>query len=259
MGENTLVQVRKRTEEVKEFLIGPAPSNIVSEAVMDEIMARIEECVNDNNTKMIILTGEGEHFSFGASVPEHTPEKVGSMLPKFHTLIDKILSCPVPIMARVRGNCLGGGFEVVMACHFIFTDKSASFAVPEIKLGVFPPPASALLPLMIGESIACEITITGTSKSGEELKSYGLVNEVFDDADALEEGIAKFINKRISPLSASSLRNAAKAVRTGIVEQYRKDIKTIEKLYLQELMKTHDAVEGISSFMEKRKPVWKNQ
>ncbi len=259
MGDNQLIQVHTKTEGVKELVIGPAPSNIVSEAVMDEIMAHLEQSVKDNNTKMVILTGEGEHFSFGASVPEHTPEKVGSMLPKFHILIDKILSCPVPVMARVRGNCLGGGFEVVMACHFIFADKSASFAVPEIKLGVFPPPASALLPLMIGESVACEITMTGVSKSGDELKSYGLVNEIFDNVESLEEGINKFINKRISPLSASSLRYAAKAVRTGIVERYRDNIKTIEKLYLQELMKSHDAVEGITSFMEKRKPVWNNQ
>ena len=253
-----LVEVVERNKSVIELVIGPPPSNIVSEAVMGEVMGHIEKINSEPDSKLIILTGAGNHFSYGASVPEHTPEKVGSMIPKFHKFIDKILSSPVPIMAKVKGRCLGGGFETAIACHLIFAEKTASFAVPEIILGVFPPPASALLPMMIGDSLANEIVLTGVAKSGEELKGCNLVNEVFDNSEAMEASINKFINNKIMPLSASSLRKASQAVRYGVVTRYREYIKKAEELYLKDLMSTHDAVEGITSFMEKRNPEWKN-
>lgn len=252
------VEVIEKSEGVTELVIGPAPSNIVSEAVMAEIIEQLEIVQKNKDKKLVILTGAGDHFSYGASVPEHTPEKVDSMIPNFHKLIDKILSCQVPIMAKVKGNCLGGGFEVVMACHFIYALKDASFAVPEIKLGVFPPPASVLLPFIIGDSLACEMTLTGSAKSGEELKNCGFANAAFDTSEEMDEAIDKFIAKKINPLSASSLRKAVQAVRTGIIERYRDDIQKVEKLYLKDLMSTNDGVEGIVSFIEKRKPEWKN-
>ncbi len=256
---NKLIAVNEKFNgNVAEIIIGPAPSNIVSEAVMGEVMVELEKIVKDPNKKLIIITGAGDHFSYGASVPEHTAERVGSMLPKFHIFIEKILSSPVPVMARVRGKCLGGGFETVIACHFIFADKTASFAVPEITLGVLPPPASVLLPLIIGDKYACQMVLTGASKSAEELKGLNLVNDVSDNAEALEKSIDTFITKRIIPLSASSIRVACQTVRLEVIEKYRKNIKTAEKLYLKDLMSTHDAVEGINSFIAKRPAVWKN-
>lgn len=254
-----LVEVVERNKGVIELVIGPPPSNIVTEAVMGEVMDQLDKINGDQDNKLIILSGAGNHFSYGAAVQEHTPDKVGSMIPKFHKFIDKILSSSVPVLAKVRGKCLGGGFETAIACHLIFAEKTASFAVPEIILGVFPPPASALLPMMIGDSLASEIVLTGVAKSGEELKACNLVNEVFDNSDAMEESIDKFINNKILPLSAASLRIASQAVRYGVVTRYREYIKIIEKLYLKDLMSTHDAVEGITAFMEKRKPEWKNK
>ncbi|MBN2038701.1 MAG: enoyl-CoA hydratase/isomerase family protein [Spirochaetes bacterium] len=253
-----LVEVAERNKGVVELVIGPPPSNIVTEAVMGEVMDHLEKINNEPDNKLVILSGAGSHFSYGASVQEHTPDRVGSMLPKFHSFIDRILSSGVPVMAKVRGKCLGGGFETAMACHLIYAENTASFAVPEIILGVFPPPASALLTMMIGDSIANEIVLTGAAKSGEELKACGLVNEAFDTAEAMEEAIDIFINKKILPLSASSLRKASQAVRYGIVTRYREYMKVIEKLYLKDLMSTNDANEGINAFIEKRKPEWKN-
>jgi cyclohexa-1,5-dienecarbonyl-CoA hydratase len=254
-----LVEVNEKFNgNVTELVIGPAPSNIVSEAVMGELTIELEKAAKDSKKKLIIITGAGDHFSFGASVAEHTPDKCDSMITKFHLFIEKILSCPVPVMARVRGNCLGGGFEVAIACHFIFAEKNASFAVPEIKLGVFPPPASLLLPLIVGDKIACQIVLTGAAKSAEELKNYNLINESSENAEALDKAIDAFITKRIMPLSASTIRIAAQAVRLVILKQYRENVKEVEKLYLKKLMSTHDAVEGIKSFIEKRPPTWQN-
>jgi cyclohexa-1,5-dienecarbonyl-CoA hydratase len=258
MGQK-LVQVNEKFNgNVTELVIGPAPSNIVSEAVMGELTIELEKAAKDPKKKLIILTGAGDQFSYGASVPEHTPDRCDSMITKFNKFIGKILSCPVPVLARVRGNCLGGAFEVVLACHYIFAEKKASFAFAEIKLAVFPPPGSILLPLIVGDKIACQMVLTGAAKSAEEMKSYNMINELADDAESLDKSIDTFITKRIMPLSASSIRIASEAVRMDIIKRYKEHISEIEKLYLKKLMSTHDAVEGIASFMEKRPPNWTN-
>ncbi len=256
---NKLVQVNEKFNgNVTELVIGPAPANIVSEAVMGELTIELEKVAKDPNKKLVILTGAGDQFSYGAAVAEHTPDKCDSMITKFNKFIGKILTCPVPVLARVRGNCLGGAFEVVLACHFIFAEKKASFAFAEIKLGVFPPPGSILLPLIVGDKIASQMVLTGSAKSAEELKNYNLINEMSDDAEALDKAIDAFITKRIMPLSASSIRIASEAVRIDIIKRYKEHIADVEKLYLKKLMSTHDAVEGIASFMDKRPPNWTN-
>lgn len=256
---NQFVEVKEKFDgSVTEFVIGPAPANIVSEAVMDELSVHLDKVVQDPNKKLIILTGAGDHFSFGASVQEHTPDKCDSMITKFNKFIGKILECQVPILARVTGNCLGGAFEVVLACHFIFAERKASFAFAEIKLAVFPPPGSILLPHIVGDKIASQLVLTGAAKSAEELNNYNMINEMADDASALDKAIDAFITKRIMPLSASSIRIASEAVRIDIIKTYKEHIDNIEKLYLKKLMSMHDAVEGITSFMEKRPPNWTN-
>ncbi len=259
MGE-TLVQVNEKYNgAVTELVIGPAPANIVSEAAMAELAVQLDKAAKDPNKKLVILTGAGDHFSFGASVQEHTPDRCDSMITKFNKFIGKILTCPVPVLARVRGNCLGGAFEVVLACNFIFAEKKASFAFAEIKLAVFPPPGSILLPLVVGDKIASQMVLTGAAKSAEELYTFNCINETADDAAALDKAIDTFVTKRILPLSASSIRIANEAVRIDIIKRYNEHIDNIEKLYLKKLMSTKDAVEGIVSFMEKRPPKWQNK
>lgn len=249
---------RIHDDSVSEITIGPAPANIISEKMIDELLVQIEIDENDIGCSAIILKGAGENFSFGASVEEHAATKVSQMLPKFHLLIEKILSCNIPVIANVRGNCLGGGFEVVLACHLVFADTSAKFAVPEIQLGVFPPPACALLNSKVTESIANEMIITGGNKSAKELYSAGLINVLTEDSSALNEALSTFLTKKINRTSKSSLRFVTKAARLIIVKRYRENIKELENLYLNELMSSRDANEGIQSFIEKRRANWTN-
>ena len=112
--------VKKNDGAVTEIVFGKAPANIISARLIKELLILLPEIEKDQNCKLIILSGEGDSFSFGASVEEHSKDLVGGMLPQFHQLIEKLLSCQVPIVAKVKGNCLGGGFEVALACHFIF-------------------------------------------------------------------------------------------------------------------------------------------
>lgn len=241
--------------QVVELTLNVPPANILSAAMMGEISLFMRQQSANNKLKLIVFKGEGDNFCFGASVEEHTADQVRDMLPGFHQMIGEILEHPVATLAQVNGFCLGGGFELALACSFIAADEKAKFAVPEIHLGVFPPVAAALLPHLANNSVAARMILTGTRLSALELKDAGVVAFV-DGKDDIQATVDSFIENEIIPKSASSLRFAHRACRMSIVQQYRGLIKDLEKLYLDELMKTHDANEGIQSFLEKRSPVW---
>jgi len=245
--------------QVVEILLGPAPGNVIGMHLMEELSAEIVRLESDSpenaRRKLIILTGEGKHFSYGASVEEHRPESVGEMLPRFHALIGQLLRCRIPTVAKVSGLCLGGGFELALACSMIFCSEDAGLGVPEIQLGVFPPAASVLLPCKVGDTAVCEIILTGQTYPARECHRLGIVNKVATE-ESLDEMVAAFIEKHILPKSASSLRIACEVSRLPVKEYYDGHIDAVEKIYLETLMSTADAAEGIVSFLEKRPPRW---
>ena len=244
--------------QATEITLGPAPANILSALLMDELSAELEKIAGMPHKKLLILAGTGKHFSFGASVEEHTADKVGAMLPKFHKLIGTVLECPVPALAKVRGLCLGGAFELALACGLLFCEEGAALAVPEIQLGVFPPAASILLPRKTAFASAAQMILTGEKVPATELKRLGLVNEVAE-AGKLDEAVQAFVEKHILPKSAAALRLANQATQLALVKHYRAHIQEVEQLYLDRLMSTADAVEGIQAFLEKRPPKWKDE
>ena len=242
---------------VTEITLGPAPANILSEKMMQEITEQLSVERNNKHKKLIVFTGEGKHFSFGASVEEHKPEKVGAMLPSFHKFIGELLTCEIPTLAKVSGLCLGGSFEMILGCTFVFADDSAKFGVPEIQLAVLPPVASVLLPIKCSEALSSQVILTGSQFTSEELANHGLVNKVSEKGQ-LDDMVDAFFEKEFLPKSASSIRIAHRGCRMVIAEQYNNFIGRLEKLYLDELMATKDAVEGINSFLEKRPPAWQD-
>ncbi|MBL8920712.1 MAG: enoyl-CoA hydratase/isomerase family protein [Myxococcaceae bacterium] len=243
--------------QVIELLIATPPANIVSERVIVALDAALREAAARPGVKLIILSGKGDHFSYGASVEEHQAPAVNAMLPKFHQLIGTILELPVPTLARVSGRCFGGGFEVAMACSLVMVDETVSMGVPEVKLGVFPPVAAALLGALIPGARAAELVLTGRACDAAELSRLGLANEVAPKGK-LAEVVAGFLEKHILPQSAAALRQANRAARLGLVKRYRELIGELEHQYLVELMATKDANEGIKAFIEKRRPTWSN-
>jgi len=241
--------------QVAELILDVPPANILSAAMMQEIRNFLAEDKANKSRKLIIIKGSGESFCFGASVEEHTADQVTDMLPGFHEMCGDILSHPVPTMAQVSGFCLGGGFELAIVCSLIFADNTARFAVPEIQLGVFPPVAASLVPVLAGGTLASEMLLTGKKFSAEKLAASGLITQVSDKAE-LQNDINNYIEKNLLPRSASSLRYAHQAARLSVVNHYQTTIPVLEKLYLNELMSTNDANEGINSFVEKRKAQW---
>ena len=258
MSDKHITVNEKHGGQVTEIVLGPPPANILSSAMMGEISAQIVKDNKNAHKKLLIFTGGGKHFSFGASVEEHKPEHVGDMLPTFHRFIGDVIRCGIPTLAAVSGLCLGGAFEFVLACDLIFADETAQFAVPEIQLGVFPPVASVLLPFRCGSSLSSEVILTGERFSAETLHRHGLVNYVAESGK-LGEAVTSFFEKQIHPKSASSLRITKSASSMMRAEQYESFIGRLESLYLKDLMETEDAVEGIRAFLEKRSPEWKDR
>jgi cyclohexa-1,5-dienecarbonyl-CoA hydratase len=230
--------------------------NVLDREMISELILAVKEHGSAPSPKALVFQGAGEHFSFGASVPEHQKEFVAGMLATFHELFRALIASNKPCLALVRGQCLGGGFELAMFCHWIFAAENAKFGQPEINLAVFPPVASLLLPHRVGQSAADDLVLSGRSITAQEAKQMGLVYSVSADPQiALDE----FLAQHLLPKSATALQFAARASRYEMHQAFLRNIGELERMYVQELMVTADANEGIKAFMEKRKPIWKNK
>jgi len=258
MSYETITAESRHDGRVEWITLGPAPANIISARLIAELSNALDAAVDRDATGLIVVAGEGKHFSYGASVEEHRPEEIRDVLPRLHALIGKMVECPVPTLAAVSGLCLGGGFEVAMACSLVLCDERAKFGVPEIKLGVFPPVASVLLPWLVGSAAATRIILTGENADAEEMNRLGAVVGVAAQG-GLDEAVEGFIKNNILEKSSAALRFANRAARSALAAHYRGSIDAMEKLYLDDLMSSEDAVEGITSFLEKRSPQWKNR
>jgi cyclohexa-1,5-dienecarbonyl-CoA hydratase len=239
-----------------KLVLNAPKANVLDAEMMGELHAQLDGLAARPEVKLLIFEGEGPHFCFGASVPEHVKEKAPAMLDGFHGLFLKMIDLAVPTAAVVRGQCLGGGMELAIFCNWVFAAPNAKLGQPEIMLGVFPPPASLILPLKVGQARADHLCLTGESWTADQARDAGLVHEVAEDpAVALDT----FAQKNILPKSASSLRMGVRAARIVFNQTLREQLPVIQKLYVEELMETADANEGIGSFLEKRKPTWTNR
>jgi cyclohexa-1,5-dienecarbonyl-CoA hydratase len=216
------------------------------------------QCANPH-LRMVFIRGAGSHFSFGASVEEHRKEQAPSMLAGFHAMIRQMAAYPVPVAALVEGSCLGGAFELILACHFVFAAPSANFGCPEIKLGVFPPVLAAIGAHRLGGPLAEKLIVTGATIDAVAAEKSGLVSAVFS-TDNTEEELIEWYRKNLRPLSAFSIRQANRVARigSGLVAALQTPLDTIERQYVEEVLASNDGNEGISAFIERRKPVWKD-
>ncbi len=243
---------------VAQLIFDDGKGNVLDSVMMAELQETLNSFRSNSAIKLITFEGAGKHFSFGASVEEHQKDAAATMLKSFHQLFYTIRDLAIPTLAKISGQCLGGGMEIALICNFLFADKTAKMGQPEIILGVFPPPASVILPLKIGYARAEEILITGKTISADEGIQIGLLNKVFENKIEMEDETNRWIEQNILQKSASSLRYAVKAARVKFNHLLSNFIPQLESMYVNQLMETKDANEGINSFLEKRKPVWEN-
>lgn len=231
-------------------------ANVIDTEMVEAIRAAVNGAARAPELRTVLFAGEGKHFSFGASVEEHRPERVGRMLPTFHRLFRDLADTQRVLLAAVNGFCLGGGMELAIFCQRVFAAPDAQFGNPEIKLGVFAPMASLVLPHRCRQGAVDDILLSGRNLKAEEALALGVADEIAADPVA---AAIEWHRKHLLPLSAAALRHATRAARLRLLQDLDEVLPRIERLYLEELMATHDAAEGIGAFLEKRAPAWRHE
>ena len=255
MSETPLKVSLERDGKLLRLTLARPKANIVDAAMIAALRTALDEHLSQPHLRAVLLSAEGPHFSFGASVDEHMPDSCAQMLKSLHALVLQLVESPVPVLVALRGQCLGGGLEVAAAGHLLFAAPGAMLGQPEIKLAVFAPAASCLLPERIGQSQAEDLLFSGRSITAEEALRIGLINFVAEDRD---QAALDYFDQHLGTVSASTLRFAVRAVRSDAMQRIRAKIEFVEKMYLEELMATHDAVEGLTAFVAKRAAVWQD-
>jgi cyclohexa-1,5-dienecarbonyl-CoA hydratase len=230
-------------------------ANIVDAAMVAALGEALQEHRAHRGLRAVILDHDGPHFSFGASVEEHLPDRCARMLAGLHALIGAMLDYPAPILSVVHGQCLGGGLELALAGGPIFASRDAHFGQPEMKLGVFAPAASVLLPWRVSQVAAEDLLLSGRSIGSDEAQAIGLAQDVSDDPRA---AALAYFDAHLAGRSAASLALALTAARGARVRDARARLAEVERLYLDALMQTRDANEGLAAFLAKRNPQWEH-
>ncbi len=247
--------------EVKEgvavLTLNRAPLNVLNIEMMNEINACLEGWKNERSLKLLVIQAVGKAFSAGVDVGEHLGDLASKMIETFHKIFRLMDALKVPSIAVVNGSALGGGCELALYCDMVIATERAKFGQPEIQVGVFPPIAALIFPRAIGRKKAMELVLSGETISVQEALALGLINKVVPEAQLSEE-VKAFVEK-FTKLSGIVIKLGKEAILAGLNDDVDHGLKKIEKIYLDVLMKTHDANEGLRAFMEKRKPAWKNE
>lgn len=243
---------------VLRLVLGRAKGNVLTCEMMAEISAALDDHLDRPELRLILLRGAGGNFSFGASIEEHRKEQAPALLSGFHRLVRRLAASPVPVAALIEGQCLGGGFELVLVAHFLFATPNARLGCPEIKLGVFPPVVAAVGASRLGAFLAERMLLTGESIGAAEADRAGLLTRLVDGDGDPEESVLAWYRETLAHRSAFTLRQAATAVRetSGFLEALDRALAQAEERYLTDILESHDGNEGIEAFLAHRAPAW---
>ncbi len=244
----------KTAPPIARITLRNPPLNIIDIAMMEELARALAEIEVRADISILVLSSEGRGFSAGVDVGAHAPDRVEEMLRKFHRVVRALVASKKVTIAAVHGHCLGGGAEWAMVCDMTFTTQSAQWGFPEIKLGCYPPVACTMLAALVGQKRAAELILSGRTITGIEAAQMGLANCAVSEKD-LDTTVQRTVEELVR-LSPASLALTKKAIYAWDAMHFDKGLARAEKIYLEELMKTSDAHEGIQAYLEKREPTW---
>jgi cyclohexa-1,5-dienecarbonyl-CoA hydratase len=242
---------------VARFFLQSPPRNVIDIPMMEQLAEALAEIESRQEISVLVIGGRGKTFSAGVDVAAHTPDKVEAMLAKFHAAIRALVGTKTVTIAVVHGHCLGGGAELAMVCDLAYTTENANWGFPEISLGCYPPVAATALAAIVGQKHAADLILTGRSITGAEAAEIGLANRAVPEGQltaTVEETV-----KRLAELSPAALAVTKKALYGWDSIHFDKGLARAEKIYVDELVKTEDAQEGVAAFLQKRRPVWKGK
>ncbi|HIQ30258.1 MAG TPA: enoyl-CoA hydratase/isomerase family protein [Candidatus Caldiarchaeum subterraneum] len=251
------VKVEQRGN-VAYLTISRPPLNIINLEMINEITQALDGLATKQELNVLVVrSGLDNIFSAGADVREHLPDTAEELINRFGEMLERLIYFPRPTVCVVDGRCMGGGMELAMACDFIIASERAELGQPEIKVGVYPPIAAALLPRLVGLRQAARIILTGGMLEAWEAYRIGLVNEVAKPEE-LEGRLEKLLNQ-LTNNSGAVMLYGKKALLEGLELPLKKALAKASEIYLKELMQTEDAVEGLRAFLDKRRPQWRNK
>ena len=230
------------------------PLNVIDLPAAIELGAMLEELAGRDDVVVIALAGRGPAFCAGVDVRDHLPDRGADMLRAFHRACLGLIEAPQPSVAIVQGAALGGGCELTLCCDLVIASERATFGQPEIRLGVFPPLAAVALPRMIPAHHASDLLLTGRIVSAAQALAMGLANRVVPEAEL--ESKAQETLTELAALSPASLRLTREVMQRSRVRPTTEEVAGAERFYVERLMHTPDALEGLTAFMEKRPPRW---
>ncbi len=254
MTEDTKVSFEETHEGRRlRVVLDGGKGNIIDTQLAAELARVLREEVDGRHLRCVTLEAVGNNFSFGASVQEHSPAQATYLIERLHSVIVHLIEIDLPVLVAVRGRCLGGGLEVVLPCQRIVASPDAHLGQPEITLGMFAPAASVLLPERVGRGKAEDLLLTGRIVDAQEALEMGLVDEVAVEPEA---ALVEWFETHLLTKSAMAIRFATRAARASLRPRVHRALSQVEHIFLEDLLETEDAREGIASFVEKRPPVW---
>jgi cyclohexa-1,5-dienecarbonyl-CoA hydratase len=252
-GSTVRVETEVAPPVARLKLVNP-PLNVIDLSLTRSLTTILSDIESRPDISVILFEGGSRAFSAGVDIKAHLAEEIHEMLTSFHAVIRAIVASRKITIAAVQGACLGGGAELALVCDMVYTARDATWGFPEIKLGCYPPVAAVALPALIGQKRAAELILTGRQISGDEAVAIGLANRSAraEELDALvQQTLAE-----LRQLSPAALAHAKKAVYAWDAIHFDKGLARAEKIYLEELISTEDAREGIIAFLEKHPPKW---
>ena len=255
MADYEFLGYRSEAAAVRISLNRP-PLNVLHIPMLRELERALEAAAAEPGIKALVLAADGKLFSAGVDVADHTPEKVGEMIPLFDRVCLALAQFPLPTIAALHGHALGGGCELAICSDLAVMVKGARVGQPEIQLAALAPIAALRLPSLVGPRWAARLLLAGEQLEADQAAAIGLVGEVVP-ADGLEAAVQAWLD-RFRALSGAALRIAKRALWLGS-RAWTGPLLEMERLYLEELMATHDAQEGLQAFLEKRQPTWKDR
>jgi len=241
---------------VARLSLNRPPLNVLHIPMLRQLEDGLAKLSANEDVRLLVLRAEGKLFSAGVDVADHTPEKVGEMIPLFDRVCRALAEFPTPTLAVMHGHALGGGCELVLCCDLAVMAEGAKIGQPEIQLAALAPMAALRLPRLVGYRAAAEMLLSGESLSAEQALRLGLVNAVVPVEQL--DGWVQEKAARLAGLSRVALLLTKRALRLGLGD-WTKALPEMERLYLQDLMRTADAREGLAAFLEKRQPQWKHR
>ena len=256
MAEQDFHSIRVEPQDsVFSITLNNPPLNIMDLVMIEELRAALRKAEASPAVQVIVFRGSGPRgFSAGVSVQDHTPDRVGTVLPRFDDLFRLLAGTDKITLAAVHGFCLGGGFELAAMCDLVVAAETAQFAQPEIKLGQFAPVGVILLPYLMGYRKAAELLFTGSTIDARQAEAFGLVNRVVPE-EQLSDAVQELLS-RITAQSQAILRLTKSFLRRARGLDFEALLKESENFFFEEVVRTEDSKEGIYAFLEKRPPRW---